>query len=150
MAEADEVVAMREGAKRLLKSALIARDGNPFDTDLAYKAVYKKKGYKRIEDEKLLARAILALHPDDAGEPVTTAWLGEKGFRSEDPDNPTFWVLSRPDGKTVVTIDCEDGSPCDLYLGDAEDYTPWPIDVHCRAQVYDVCRALGVPLPCGP
>jgi hypothetical protein len=94
-----------------------------------------------------LGRAWLAEHPADDGEAVDAGWVEAVGFLNEDADEPTYWVALYPDLNPAFTVDVQADSDRHAgYIGEAEDYNPWPWDICTRGQVRDICRALGVEL----
>ena len=95
-----------------------------------------------------LARRLLELLPPaDDKEPVTEEWLKAVGFLNEDDDEPTFWTVTFNDLNPAFTIDVDPSSTRHAgWIGEAEDYIPWPHDICDRQQVRDICLALGVTL----
>lgn len=105
-----------------------------------------------LDADVRLARAVAKrllelLPPADDGQPVDAEWLKAVGFLNEDADEPTFWTVTFEDLNPAFTIDVDPESTTHSgWIGEAEDYITWPHDIVSRAQVRDICRALGVNL----
>jgi hypothetical protein len=91
-------------------------------------------------------RLLELLPPSDSNEPVTAEWLKAVGFLNEDADEPTFWTVLHNDLNPAFTIDVDEKYGSSGFIGEAEDYIHWPHDIVSRAQVRDICRALGIQL----
>ncbi len=121
-----------------------------------YAAEVKTEDYEHLPDHerkkfKTLHHMFTRLHellpPADGKQPVTAEWLKAVGFLNEDDDEPTFWTVTFDDLNPAFTIDVDPSSTRHAgWIGEAEDYTPWPHDICDRQQVRDICRALGVTL----
>lgn len=91
-----------------------------------------------------VCRAWLAEHPADDNESVSTAWLDSLGFISvAGADDDEMYTVYDGHGGPALTLESDDQRCWMAMLGDA-DGDVWPCDIHVRAQVRELLKALGV------
>lgn len=95
-------------------------------------------------DAELVARAWLAEHPADDGEPVSAEWLMVTGWVDvAEPGGGPLYTFCRPDhGGAVLTL--EGDHRCLMAFLGHPDGAPWPCDIYTRGQVRELLRALGI------
>lgn len=101
-----------------------------------------------VHDDDLadLARAYLAEHPADDGEPVSEAWLESVGLVSDGPPNPTYTAESKGSrGGPVCTLNVELWMGCDGFsVGTV--YRELIPTADTRGEFRALCRVLRIPL----
>lgn len=86
-----------------------------------------------------------AMGQADRDQPISDEWLTQHGFEwQEDQEELAGWELTDNDCNCIIRI-----SRCDaagsVWTADILG-TTWPVDIRVRAQIYDLCLTLQVPL----